>query len=436
MPTIPGYSPPAGLDDFDLIPSQKDGWSKYIAAAFDRAIARTEAQVGAGKCQFHNETKTASDNPEDELIIWEAFPRTLVRQFGRPQALQLADQPAPDPAANGALSRIQDEYCEWQVTRDPTTNKILRVTFTCEGPEYWQSIAGGPSIYNDAGESPRDFGANGDKQVLLQLYRDILGNPNIPLEDLFNPNNPDEYNPWNVWNTTKGIVHLQQINNTLQAEITIGADATVRRQKGGQEITEATRLICCGGFGGAERSSDPRIGIAVNTRCREGFAVTLRDPVGIYFDSFDNAGFTKPGPNGTRVPAENFWKPLRGQGDMIVRAVYEVPANVTGPSGEVLTVSDLQIAGVAIQFGGQIAERMKMKFVARKCRPGTFNNPAFDCIAKCCLQGGVLRVRKLTDPCTDVFPGPGLGFAEAAAARGVSVRVPTTRGIGLGLGGE
>ena len=35
----------------------------------------------------------------------------------------------------------QDEYCEWSVTRDPDTDKITRVTFTSEGPEYWQFLA-------------------------------------------------------------------------------------------------------------------------------------------------------------------------------------------------------------------------------------------------------------------------------------------------------
>jgi len=34
----------------------------------------------------------------------------------------------------------QDEYCEWSVTRDPKTNKITSVMFTCENPDYWFTL--------------------------------------------------------------------------------------------------------------------------------------------------------------------------------------------------------------------------------------------------------------------------------------------------------
>ena len=433
MPTIPSFNPPAGLTDFDAIPGQREGWSKYISATFDRVIADVGAVVGAGKCQFYNETKVASDNPQDEPIVWDGFPRVLTRRLGRVKALQTADTPAPEPRMGNTLSRIQDEYCEWQVTRDPATNKILRVTFTCEGPEYWQSLAGGPSFYNEQGQAPSDFGAPGDKDVLVQLYRDLLNNTNIPVADLFFADDPTVYNPWNEWNTAKGIVHLQQLNNTLGAEIHIGADATVRRTKGGSEITESTRLICCGGFGVVERSSDPRMGIDVNTRARQGYALTLRDPVGIYFasDGYDSSGFTKPGPGGTRVPAGNYWKPIRGAAGMIVRAVYEVPAGELGPDGQQLTVSDLQIAGAEIKFGGQLAERIKMKFVARRCRENSFSNTPVECRTKCCSQNGTLQAVDPNTPCSDVFPvgtsGPTLVPDAPPPAAGIPFRCPSRR---------
>jgi hypothetical protein len=424
MPTIPQFDPPAFLDDFNAIPNQRDGWSRYISAIVDRAIRRVEQEVGTGNSQFYNETQTSSDDPIDAEISWPAFPQTLIRQFGRTTALRIADEPAPDPQVNGIVSRLQDEYLEWQVTRDPVTDKIVRITFTCEGPEYWQSIAGGPSLYNDEGESPRDFGATGDRDLLLQLYRDILGTQEVQIEDLFFADNPDTYNPWNKWNTTEGIVHLQQINNTLGAEINIGADGTIRRQKGGVEIRDATRLICCGGFGGVERASDPHLGDEVNKRARRGFAVTLRNPIGIYINGFDESGFTKPDPGGSRVPAQGFFKILRpipsGPDDpgttMPVRAVYEVPVGEVGPDGQQLTVGDIQIAGAPINFGGQVAERITMKFVARVCRPGQFNNPPRSCRSKCCRVNGILRISRLNDPCTDVFPVAVTPLIPAATA--------------------
>lgn len=433
MPLLDRFEPPANLTDFDAISGHREEWSKYISDTFDRAIGERIEKDSNGKprdikSQYYNETKVPSDEPVDLEIVWDAFPKILTRQYGREAALKIADEftfyNVADVDVNQfpfyelfKKSRRQDEYCEWRVTRDPKTNKILSVIFTCEGPEYWQSMFGG----NISGDGNDGFKFKGDKQVLLDLYRSILNNQDVKLEDLVFTDGPKvgQYNPWNKWNTTQGIVHLQQPANTLAAEINIGADATVRRKKGGEEITDALRLICCGGFGGVERSSDPTIGDEVNKLARAGYAITLRNPVGIYFHSFDNAGFTKPGPGGSRVPAGNYLTALRGTfkepfndgSNMIVRAVYEVPTGELDPDGKQLTVSDIQIAGEEIAFGGQIAERIKMKFVGRGTRPGQIDNPAFECDTKCCNKSGVLRAVSLKleggepiDPCEDFFP--------------------------------
>jgi hypothetical protein len=442
MPTIPRFDPPAFLTDFDAIPGHREGWSTFVSDAFKGAIERVEDQIGQGNCQYYNETTTPSDDPQDLDIIWDGFPKTLIRQFGRNTALAMADglDDAPVPVP-GFQSRIQDEYCEWRVTRDPDTNKIIRVTFTCEGPEYWASLAGGDSIYGV------NFGAIGDRDVLLQMYREILGNQDVMMEDLFFPfPNSSFYNPWNKWNTTEGIVHLQQINNTLGAEIVIGADATLLRTKGGNQVTEATQLICCGGFGGVNRSSDPTIGDEVNKLASAGFAITLRNPVGIYFHKFSTEGITKPGPNNTRVPAGNYWKPVRGtfdpnaadpgdmtdKGTMVVRAVYEVPSGELGPAGTQLTVSDLQISGSPITFGGQLAERLTMKFIGRGTRPGSFHNAPIPCVMKCCLEQlpngrSVLQLSDLNDPCQDVFPAVAPAPMVAVAAAVAPLRIPRSR---------
>jgi hypothetical protein len=408
MPTLTRFDPPGLLDEFDRIPGQRAGWDRYISSTFSGAIARVRGQgVPAAEVQFYDETQTASEEPiVDEAIQWLGFPQTLVARFGRSRALRMADEPAPDSQIGGILSRIQDEYLEWLVTREGT--RIKRVTFTCEGPEYWQSIAGGPSIYDPAGKSPADFGAQGDPDVLVDLYRQILGTNEVEPEDLFFPDAPDTYNPWNVWNTQRGIVHLQQINNTLGAEITIGADGTVLRDKGGP-VTDATRLICCGGFGGPERASDPHLGAAVNALARQGFALTLRNPVGIYMAGIDDTAVTQPKAGGGREPADDYFRVVRPQPTaanegLAVRAVYEVPEGVLNPDGSQMTVSDLQIAGVPITFGGQLAEKVTMQFFARACREGAFDSTPQPCSAKCCRQGGVLDIVSLGDPCVDVFP--------------------------------
>jgi hypothetical protein len=450
MPLLARYDSPAFLKDFDGLPNQHEGWSAYISQVFDTAISRIEqgsGGVGTGRSQFYNQTKVSPVTTLERKVVWNAFPRTLVRQFGRAQALAIADALAP--AAGDGLedilpnrqTRVQDEYCEWRVSRDPDTGKILRVTFTCEGPEWWQALAGGPSIYDE--NPPSSFGALGDRQKLVQLYRDLLGNQNVVEDDLFVSTQFGEiYNPWNKWNTTDGIVHLQQINNTLGAEITIGADATVLRQKGGLPVNDATRLICCSGYGGPERSSDPSLGFTVNRLAVEGRRLTLRNPVGIYMDSIDLSGFTRPNPTagGPRLPIGDWWTVVRGVPDpagapgtgMIVRAVFEVPAGELGPDGKQLTVSDLQIGGIPINLGGQIAENITMKFVALAGPAGEQVNPALACRTKCCRQNSVLSIQRLSAPCPDVFPvaaPPGAMVAEVAAGPAALPRLAPTRGF-------
>src|SRR4029077_17298418 len=92
--------------------------------------------------------------------------------------------------------RRQDEYCEWFVER--TGNHIQRIYFTCEPPEYWE------------------FLAQQDISLVLELYRDLLHNPNIQKDDICWPydvySTPSsqgnaqllyrkgDYNPHNDWN--------------------------------------------------------------------------------------------------------------------------------------------------------------------------------------------------------------------------------------------
>lgn len=429
MPTLSRFDPPAFLPDFDRISGHREGWDRYISSIFGGAIGRIADQgVPVGSAQFYDETQTSSEEPiVDKAVQWFGFPQTLVAQLGRSRALRVADETAPDPQINGALSRQQDEYLEWQVTRE--AGRITRVTFTCEGPEYWQSIAGGPSIYDQPGRSPADFGATGSRDVLVELYREVLETDEVQAADLYFADDQQTYNPWNVWNTQRGIVHLQQINNTLGAEITIGADGTVLRDKGGP-LTDATRLICCGGFGGAERASDPHLGAEVNALARQGFAITLRNPIGIYMDGIDDSAFTKPGAGGAREAAGHYFRIVRPQPTednegLAVRAVYEVPEGELAPDGRQLTVSDLQIAGVPITQGGQLAEKITMQFFARACRQGAFSNDPQPCRSKCCRQTGVLNVVSLDDPCTDVFPAARPAAVSALTVE--SVRSAATR---------
>jgi len=175
-----------------------------------------------GNSQFYNHIETEETSPVIDVdIVWLGYPRTFTVVYGEEEGLKQADALHPltdflgnDPviAPLKALScRGQDEYCEWHVTRDPDTGKIRRVTFTCEAPEYWSTLAAGypsnPFYYSGT----HSVEAKGDPDKLLALYREFV-NPEVQMEDLFfqdnryacpdaqgNPNRflQGQYNPYN-----------------------------------------------------------------------------------------------------------------------------------------------------------------------------------------------------------------------------------------------
>ncbi len=135
----------------------------------------------------------------------------------------------------------------------------------------------------------------------MRLYQEFVS-PQVRYEDLVRAVEPwsttlspatrsmvypkGSYNPYNRWNTTDGIMHLTQPSNSLSAEILLGADATVLRAAGsnGRMVSDPDALICCAQYGGPNRCSDPTIGASVNELAAQGFAITLRNPVGLYME--------------------------------------------------------------------------------------------------------------------------------------------------------
>src|SRR5439155_323171 len=140
-------------------------------------------------------------------------------------------------------------------------------------------------------------------------------------------------------------------------------------------ITMPVPLIRCARYGVEERASDPHIGSEVNRLARDGYSITLRNPVGLYIDKIDLAGITKP--DGTGV-TPSYFQPLRGDAGQILRAVFKVPAGeVSG--GQPFTVSDLKIAGMPIQYGGQIAKQISMKLTGVAVEKGKIPAKLFGC---------------------------------------------------------
>ncbi|SUX30569.1 hypothetical protein [Chromobacterium vaccinii] len=141
-------------------------------------------------------------------------------------------------------------------------------------------------------------------------------------------------------------------------------------------VVDPDALIGCAAYGGPDRSSDPTIGGTVNQLARLGFYVTLRNPVGLYMDHIDHAGWTTP--DGS--PAEDCVRITRGVTGMIERLEVQVPADRN------FTVSDLRIGGEPVVYGGQIAECITVHLVGVAGVQGHFRNPQLECVGRCCID--------------------------------------------------
>lgn len=323
--------------------AQKQEWSKSLSEIFDDASARTLNPNDANPApenvvsHFFNLAKIPlTDKAVKATVSWVAFPRIVKVQYPNDiDRWKLADG---DSSANPNVKQgryVQDEYCEWSVVRDSSSGKVTKIAFTCEGPEYWQ------------------FLAQTDPRKVLQLYRTHISDQ-VQHSDLFQENGA--YIPTNKWNnsTVNGAMHLIQRNNTLSAEIYLGGDATVLRTHHGQPVTDQQQLIECSQYGQPQRNSDPFIGYNVNQLVfKNGSFITFDNPVGLFFHSLDTSGWVTP--DGTD-PA-TFWTYTRGTADRPVRAVYEV-------TGKDYVVGDITINDTPIQFGGQIADFIKIKLTA------------------------------------------------------------------------
>lgn len=414
MALLQAYDPPARMTDFDAIPGQREAWHRFVLEAFEASIQseidalRPVAGQGQIKPQFFSACVFDPGPTIEQAVVWNAFPKELLRRFGRERALVEADRLwplsaysidwryVPDvPAYTGAdapevrypdtiFYRPTVEYCEWHVDRDPHSGAINRVTFTSEPPEYWFAMFGG-TMDGSAVTFP------GDKDLVLDLYRRLVS-PEVQISDLevqspfvspFGQLQPGNYNPHNKWNTTHGIVHLSAPPNALTAEIKLGADATqLYHDSRGNPVVDPDALIAGSGMGGPNRNSDPTIAATVNALARQGTMITLANPVGLYMDHIDVTGWETPG----GIAPRDCVRIVRGQPRLIERLVVEVP-------GGEFKVSDIRIGGVPITYGGQIAECITVKLVGSAAALHSMKNPS--------------------------LPLPSVGFVDPANAREV-----------------
>jgi hypothetical protein len=348
------FNPPAFLDDFrrssvDLYRIWDDTLTRWFAEAIV-AAAKEYQEFGVPadqvRVQFFDPREMDPGRLAVKTVTWTGFPKKFRTWFA--PAARMAAYAAGDQVGcyAGIACRQTDEYVEWQTERD-AMGKVTRVTFTCEGPEYWTMLA------------------ENDPDLAVSLYRELVS-PAVKKEELFLDPECTRYNAHNKWNLWQGIVHLTHPANSLEAEVGLAATASmVRRNGSGQIITDTDALLAVAAWGSPFRASDPAIGGHVNVLTRLGLHVSLADPIGLYMDSLNTAGFETP--DGT--PAGRFFTVVRGQDGsggrepMILRAVFSVPAEYG------YTVGDIRIGGVPIEYGGQLAEHLLMKLTAAAYAP-------------------------------------------------------------------
>lgn len=239
--------------------------------------------------------------------------------------------------------RRQDEYCEWHRYDGPGP---ARIVFTAEGPEYWIALA------------------KYDLKRVVALYQKFVS-PDVLKEDLLLKEKisyggqtlaAGTYDPFNIWNTRKGVMHLTHYANTLGAEINLAARATVLRcDINGDRITESRRLIASSGYGSVNRSSDPNIGYGVNsTAVPEGAAkalsITLANPVGLYMDACAEDQLADKDDQ----PLVGWFKFIRGAAGRGLMAVLQPP------EGDARTLGDVYVGGEKLESGAQIAKLIQM----------------------------------------------------------------------------
>jgi|HubBroStandDraft_4_1064222.scaffolds.fasta_scaffold02156_1 hypothetical protein len=348
---IDHFDPPGSIDDFAADPTLRTNWNTWLSGQFDIAITSVNGFLtahGGGSCQFYNPSTHGLPGPDlphsSGDITWNGFPKRF-SATGPGSPTRYADA---EPALNAGQARVQDEYLEWYVNKQ--NNKIVSIHFTCEAWDYFDFL-----------------GKNAPAKV-LQLYQQYVS-PAVQQQDLFGADG--SYNRLNKWNTELGAMHLTHSANNLFAEIFLAASATVRRQNQGVELTSSIPLINCAEYGDAARNSDPNIGIAVNGLAREGRMITLANPVGLYMAAFDGSGLTVNG-----NPAGGFFTVVRGAFPLALRAVYQLPPQLSATG---LTVSDVKIGSKNIEFGGELAERITMHLVGAASVAQTVHNAPAAC---------------------------------------------------------
>jgi len=322
------FSPPADIRDFP--DEQQLQLKKQWHAELNRQFNPIVRQGG----RFFNQSIKGEDYElvGSRTIQWIVFPKEQLVKYhrdDRPQAFKSAEE------RNGSgVADFKNEYCEWFEYRDDA-GKLTSVVFTCEFPEYWQTLWD---------VSPERVAA---------LYNELLDLPPdelVSVKDLSDGNG--RYKWTNPYNTVKGQVHMVQSINTISA--LMGLLSGSQNPDTLRDNFESWKGIAL-----EFKAADARVVIDLNTLMRKGLHYTLKDPVGMYILDWNDDGWTF----GDGSPAGDNWDIIRGNKDgQILRVAYHIPDG-----------QDLYIGGTKVEFGGQIAEHVTVGITGLAAVPKSDN---------------------------------------------------------------
>ncbi len=425
------FTTPGCNNDFPNNPAAyarlAQAWSQNVNGFTNQAITGNpwNSLFSAQQTAYYNPLVTpipAGSGAVD--VAWIAFPNRLEQYLGKNQIppnpnnldmdtlYQLADTGqlgqyqipqtrCPQADWKGQLEAYGpygprgwlDEYCEFSVVRN-SGGKITRIDFTCENPEYFQTLWRiDPQTVADVYTSALNMGTPQNQWVKVTVADLTLVDPVTGGRVIDPQTGLPAYNPLNRWNSgttavrtgsasgfSGGAMHLTATPNTLQTELGLGAGATVQRSAGN---TDPQALICCGQYGQNYRNSDPHIGQSINLAVGAGFNISLADPPGLYIQMPSFAQYVLPAdpklPRGAR--ASDCWQIVRGfekiidpitnapfPGSFILHAAFQIP-QAWIDAGVSFTVGDILIAGKNIKWGSQVAATLEIALFGRPIAP-------------------------------------------------------------------
>jgi hypothetical protein len=314
------FSPPGNLTDLTR-PEHLQAWSDAVSALIDDHIPSGN--------QLFNQVTNPRPNLRPRRIPWLAIPQTVADH--KPVAVMRAQ--VDDPANRRDDSRGQNEYCEWFTAKN-AAGAVISVDFTTELPDYWRFL--GSHL------SPSQIG---------DIYRELY--PAATDAELFTGG---AYNPLNPWNTTRGAMHLIGEINTLSPDALGVISAGVPWR-----FDSAGHVVDVQDCGQGRFHADPTIVANVNRMAREGRALAIADPIGVYIVDIDTSGWTTPDGSDPR------WLIT------LSRGTPPMHARIAPPAGATFLLGDVRIAGEPIRSGSQIAERMFVGVTMAVGPPGEFH---------------------------------------------------------------